>query len=140
MKRNLLLFAIIFLLTSALPCMSSKQKSFGFSTKSVKAAFGERKGCFVVTKCSSGKSWYFNKKECLEKLPPCSTFKIWNALIGLSNGKISSADEPFYKWDGITRQVPSWNKDLTLKEAFQASCVPAFQQLAREIGQKTMKT
>jgi beta-lactamase class D len=68
-----------------------------------------------------------------------STFKIWNTLIGLENGIISSAEDAFYKWDGETRSIPEWNKDLTLKEAFQGSCVPAFQNLARKIGPQRMR-
>ena len=55
-----------------------------------------------------------------ERMAPCSTFKIWNALIGLESGIIASADEAFYRWDGQTRAIPAWNKNLTLKEAFQA--------------------
>ena len=70
---------------------------------------------------------------------PCSTFKIWNTLIGLETGAIKSADQAFYKWDGETRAVSEWNRNLTLKEAFQASCVPAFQNLARTIGSVKMQ-
>ena len=60
-------------------------------------------------------------------------------MIGLEDHFITSPDEPFYHWDGIARSFPSWNKDLTLKEAFQVSCVPAFQNLARQIGQEHMQ-
>jgi hypothetical protein len=35
--------------------------------------------------------------------------------------------------------VPADRNDLTLKEAFQASCVPAFQNLARTIGPVKMQ-
>ena len=72
-------------------------------------------------------------------MPPCSTFKIWNTLIGLENGLISATDDEFYKWDGKKRFLPEWNKDLTLKEAFRVSCVPAFQNLARKIGPGIMQ-
>jgi len=72
-------------------------------------------------------------------LPPCSTFKIVNALIGLETGIISSPDEHFYRWDGVERSLTAWNRDLTLKEAFDASCVPAFQNLARKIGPERMQ-
>jgi beta-lactamase class D len=81
----------------------------------------------------------FNPETARKKLPPCSTFKIWNTLIGLENGIISSPEEAFYKWDGEVRFIPDWNKDMTLKESFRVSCVPAFQNLARKIGAEKMR-
>lgn len=103
-------------------------------------AFGDLKGSLVLIDCSSGYTTTFGPSSSTVQLPPCSTFKIVNALIGLETGIISSSDEQFYKWDGIERPIPSWNHDLTLLEAFQASCVPAFQALARQVGQDRMKS
>ena len=101
--------------------------------------FAGREGAFVLIECSSGKVTTFNPQLAMRPFPPCSTFKIWNALIGLENRAITSPDENFYRWDGIERSFPSWNKNLTLKEAFQVSCVPAFQNLARQIGKERMQ-
>ena len=102
-------------------------------------AFAGREGALVVIDCSSGAVSDFRPNAAAKRLAPCSTFKIWNTLIGLESGIITSADEAFYRWDGQTRAIPAWNKDLTLKEAFQASCVPAFQDLARQIGPERMQ-
>ena len=57
----------------------------------------------------------------------------------LVNRGISSPEEAFYKWDRAIRFIPEWNKDMTLKEAFRVSCVPAFQNLARKIGPERMQ-
>ncbi len=73
------------------------------------------------------------------RLSPCSTFKIYNTLIGLELGLIKGADGPWYKWDGTNRQIEGWNRDLTLREAFRVSAVPAYQILARQIGAERMK-
>jgi len=73
------------------------------------------------------------------RLSPCSTFKIYNTLIGLELGLIKRADEKWYKWDGLKRDIEGWNRDLTLREAFRVSAVPAFQILARRIGEGRMK-
>ncbi len=73
------------------------------------------------------------------RLSPCSTFKIYNTLIGLELGLIKGADEPWYKWDGVNRDIEGWNQDLTLREAFRVSAVPAYQILAREIGELRME-
>ena len=48
-------------------------------------------------------------------------------------------DGPFWKWDGKKRESEAWNKDQTLRSAFAVSCVPAFQNLARNIGQNRMQ-
>ena len=105
----------------------------------VSNAFAGRRGAFVVIDCASGAISDFNPDASSEKLAPCSTFKIWNTLIGVENGVIVSAEADFYKWDGETRSIMEWNKDLSLKEAFVASCVPAFQSLARKIGSVGMQ-
>lgn len=73
------------------------------------------------------------------RLSPCSTFKIYNTLIGLELGLIKGADVPWYKWDGVKRFLNGWNQDLTLREAFRVSAVPAYQELAREIGTERMR-
>jgi len=75
---------------------------------------------------------------------PASTFKIVNALIGLETGKIVN-EKMLIKWDGVIRRYPNgdtattWNKDLTADEAFKASAIPYFQEVARRIGKDTMQ-
>lgn len=73
------------------------------------------------------------------RLPLCSTFKIYNTLMGLELGLIKDPDAPWYKWDGVHRDIDDWNRDLTLREAFRVSAVPAYQILARQIGSERMK-
>ena len=72
-------------------------------------------------------------------LAPCSTFKIYNTLIGLELGLIKGPDDPWYKWDGVKRSIDGWNQDLTLREAIRVSAVPAYQILARQIGPERME-
>ncbi len=99
----------------------------------------DRVGACVFVDCISGDMISPNPTEAAGRLTPCSTFKIWNTLIGVECGIISAPEEPFYKWDGETRFIPDWNRDLTLKEAFRVSCVPAFQNLAVKIGKDNMQ-
>jgi beta-lactamase class D len=96
-------------------------------------------GVLVVMDCSSGQTKIHRPELVDVRLPPCSTFKILNTLVGLETGLVESAEEPFYQWDGVERSFPAWNQDLSLREAFQASCVPAFQKLARQIGSERMQ-
>ncbi len=93
----------------------------------------------VVFDRSIGDVNYVNQSQCERKLAPCSTFKIFNTLIGLELGLLPGSDDPWYTWDGITRDFEAWNTDLTLRQAFRVSCVPAFQGLARQIGSARMQ-
>ncbi|NCI48583.1 class D beta-lactamase [Sediminibacterium roseum] len=75
---------------------------------------------------------------------PASTFKIVNTLIGLETGKIVN-EQMVIPWDGVVRVFPggdtakSWNKDLTMEQAFKASAVPYYQEVARRIGRENMQ-
>ncbi len=75
---------------------------------------------------------------------PASTFKIANSLIGIETGRIVN-EKMIIKWDGVVRPFPmgdstkSWNKDLTMEEAFKRSALPYYQEVARRIGKDTMQ-
>lgn len=67
---------------------------------------------------------------------PASTFKIPNSIIGLETGILN--ENAVFKWDGKKRAFKIWEQDLKLQKAFQYSCVPCYQELARQIGKKRM--
>ena len=75
---------------------------------------------------------------------PASTFKIVNSLVGLETGRVSD-EKMVIKWDGVVRNFPggdsskSWNRDLTMSQAFEYSAVPYYQEVARRIGKDTMQ-
>jgi len=94
---------------------------------------------FLMVNRSSGEVINADSALSAVRFSPCSTFKIYNTLIGLELGLIQDADAPWYKWDGVQRYLEAWNHDLTLREAFRVSAVPAFQILARQIGNERMK-
>ncbi|WP_448031257.1 penicillin-binding transpeptidase domain-containing protein [Bradyrhizobium liaoningense] len=70
---------------------------------------------------------------------PASTFKIPNALIALETGVVADPDKDMFPWDGVKRSIEAWNKDHTLRSAIAVSAVPAFQEIARRIGQERMQ-
>jgi len=74
-----------------------------------------------------------------EALLPASTFKIPNSLIALETGVVSDPDRDVFKWDGVTRAFPAWNKDHTLRSAIAASAVPVYQEIARRFGEVRMQ-
>lgn len=100
----------------------------------IKEVMKEKSGAMIIIDCASGEITDIEPEASGKRLPPCSTFKIWNALIAIEEGLLTGAGELFYQWDGTERSIAAWNHDLNLRDAFQASCVPAFQDLARRIG------
>lgn len=105
----------------------------------LKQAFEGRPGAFVLIDSASGETFLSDPAACAEKLAPCSTFKIWNSAIGLETGLVGDSDALFWKWDGEQRGIEGWNRDQTLRSAMAASCVPAYQALARKIGAERMQ-
>ena len=69
---------------------------------------------------------------------PASTFKIPNSMIALELG-IMTDDSTLILWDGQPKYLKSWERDLYFREAFHYSCVPCYQEIAREIGVERMK-
>jgi beta-lactamase class D len=41
-------------------------------------------------------------------------------------------------WDGVRREVPAWNSDLSMNEAFRASAVWYFVEIARQNGREAL--
>lgn len=69
---------------------------------------------------------------------PASTFKIPHSIIALETNVITDP-ETILPWDGEKRDMHIWERDMSFQEAFRTSCVPCFQQIAREIGEERMK-
>jgi beta-lactamase class D len=135
MKRNTAILLCVILGTT----LSTSCRTFRIQDSTAKKAFGDLGGTLVVIEYSSGRMTTYQPEVAKIPLPPCSTFKIVNALIGLETGIVASPEEQFYRWDGVERSFAAWNRDLTFREAFEASCVPAFQNLARKIGSERMQ-
>lgn len=72
-------------------------------------------------------------KHCKKGYLPASTFKIANSIIALETGVVEDLNTMFY-WDGEPRRLSVWEKDLNFHDAFHASCVLCFQEIARNIG------
>jgi len=133
--RSVVSFLLAAVLLSA--CSSNNVKQ----DKRLKKYFDENKveGCFAIMDNASGKFTVHNLARYRDSsYLPASTFKIVNSLIGLQTGKIVN-DSMVIKWDGVTRRVADWNKDLTMYEAFRVSSVYYYQEVARRIGKDTMQ-
>ncbi|GGF73917.1 class D beta-lactamase [Wenyingzhuangia marina] len=68
---------------------------------------------------------------------PASTYKIPHSIIALET-KVVENDSTLFKWNGEKRAYKVWEQDLILRDAFQYSCVPCYQEIANKIGEKRM--
>lgn len=103
------------------------------TTRDLSEFFGGREGCFVLYDPQSDSYLRHNPKGCTDRFSPCSTFKIPNTVIALHTG-VASGPEFSLAWDGVRRGGPSWDRDQTLRSAFQGSVVWFYQELARRVG------
>jgi beta-lactamase class D len=110
-----------------------------WAEEKMREVFGQTNGAFILRDCATGAELVLGEAQGDVGFAPCSTFKIWSSLIGLEEAIIQGPDEPFWKWDGVERNLPGWNEDRTWREAFAVSCVPAFQSLVRKIGPERMQ-
>ncbi len=89
----------------------------------------------LVIESLDGKTKHQYNVNDQQRFVPASTFKIPNTLIILEEGLIKDSSEVI-KWDGKEREYAPWNKDQTLKTAFQYSCVWCYQRYAIKVGDK----
>lgn len=94
-------------------------------------------GSIIIAELN-GNLWQHHPQRNQTTFPTASTFKIMNALIALETGVISN-ELAVLTWDGISRAIPTWNRDLNLREAFKISAVWFYQVLARRIGYERMQ-
>jgi beta-lactamase class D len=105
--------------------------------KVVQENFGDFKGCFLLRDLASSETFRWGDR-CDAALPPCSTFKVVNALVGLETGVLQSEDSLF-RWDGSEQPFRSWAQDHTLTSAFRHSVLWYFQRVALAVGKERME-
>jgi bla regulator protein BlaR1 len=95
-------------------------------------------GCFVLYDMKTHAVTRYNQKRAAIPKPPCSTFKIFNALIGLQTGVLQDENTTF-KWDGTPQYLKVWEHDQTLASAVKYSVVWYFQRVAAQVGPVRMQ-
>jgi beta-lactamase class D len=132
MKTTKYLFIFLLLI-----CGCKQQEKKGYETDFNKY-FNKYKGAFILYDFNNRYYIRHNDEQCKKRFSPCSTFKIPNSLIGLETGVIPNENFTL-KWDGVKREIDSWNRDHNLKSAIQNSVVWYYQEVARRIGEARMK-
>ena len=133
-KSSFLTFLLIPLNFTISPAQSDMETRDDF-----KKIFDDYKvqGSFVLYDRKNEKYIVCNQGQFKKAYVPASTFKICNSLIALETNAVKDENVVF-KWDGVDRSNPEWNKDQSLREAFANSTVWYYQELARRIGGRRM--
>ncbi len=75
---------------------------------------------------------YGSNGVCMTPLPPCSTFKVPNSLIGLELGIVTPTT--VFKWDGKPEPIKAWETDADMRKALKESMVWWYQRVAAQVG------
>ncbi len=115
------------------------EKEFGTLTQAKLAQdFKGYQTAFVLLDTKTGHYLRYNPQLCDERLSPCSTFKIFNSMVGLETGVLKDENHPM-TWDGTKHELDTWNRDQTLQTAMTNSVVWYYQKEAAAVGEERMK-
>lgn len=95
-------------------------------------------GTFVLLDETRGELRGHNRERAEQRFVPASSFKIANALIGLSLGAVRSVDELIPYTGDANPFMREWLEPMGLRGGMKVSNVPLYQELARRIGLQRM--
>jgi beta-lactamase class D len=91
-------------------------------------------GCFILYDLKAEKQLIrYGGDRCAERVPASSTFKVPLALMAFDKGVLKD-ESHLIKWDGVDREIPSWNKDQTAASWMRESVVWYSQALTPKLG------
>ena len=101
--------------------------------------FQGKDGCFLLDDMKANRIVYrFNEKRCALRFAPCSTFKVPLSLMALDKGVLRDETTTF-KWDGVDRGNPSWNRDTSAADWIKYSVVWYSQRITPRLGPEAVK-
>jgi beta-lactamase class D len=133
MPCRLIRLAVLALVAAAMPAWTSGP---------LDAVFAGREAAFVVEPAGPGEAVVHNAGMAEQRLPPFSTFKIWNALIALQTGAMPDQHVRL-DWDAKRYPLPDWaegwKRPHDMESAFSVSAVWYFREVAGRIGPERMR-
>lgn len=96
--------------------------------------FHDKDGCFVLYDLKANKVAYrYNPARCGLRVSPCSTFKVALAVMAFDRGILKDENTTF-KWDGVDRGSPGWNRDTSAADWIKYSVVWFSQRITPQLG------
>lgn len=141
----ILIIAIFLVLLPTLPTYARGQERYDFHEKDkdityidLSSEFNEYKGSFVLYDSNNDAWTIYNKNAALEQITPNSTYKIYDALLGLESG-IITPEQSRMKWNGEDYPFDAWESDQDLNSAMHSSVNWYFQNIDNIIGMDNVK-
>jgi beta-lactamase class D len=142
-RRNRAVGALLFFsLFSACSGPGGKGPALRINGDALDAAIDNQLGgldtCVALADAGSGHILYQygHADVCDAPLPPCATFEIAGALVGLEQGVLTPAT--VWKWDGTPQPVKAWQTNADLAKAFADSISWWWGKLAQGVGTQRM--
>lgn len=142
-KSSFFLIGITILLFSAVPFLSTyaadddqfhwDHAGSHISYPDLSSCFGEYDGCFVLYEPDTDTWEIYRPEQATQRKSPDSTYKIYDALIGLEEEIITPEDSRM-TWDQTVYPFEAWNTDQDLQSALTASVNWYFQSVDAQIG------
>ena len=101
--------------------------------------FGDYTGSFVLYDQSADRWNIYNMDHASTRVSPNSTYKIYDALLGLESGIITPEHSTF-TWNGETYPFHSWEADQDLTSAIHNSVNWYFQAIDSQAGFEAVRT
>lgn len=117
-------------------CIEISQENTIKNEVDLSSYFGGLSGTAIFLD-KSGNYTIYNKAVSELPVSPHSTFKIISTLAAFEYDVVTPS-QSVIAWDGTKWKIESWNKDLTITEAFQNSCVWYYRKLIDKIGKEKM--
>lgn len=143
---SILIVTIIFVLLPFLPTYASEQERYAFHEEGtnitymdLSSKFNEYKGSFVLYDSNSSTWTIYNKEAALERITPNSTYKIYDALLGLESG-IITPEHSKMTWNGEDYPFDAWESDQDLRSAMHSSVNWYFQTIDNIAGMNNVKS
>lgn len=97
--------------------------------------FGAYNGSFVLYDQTADSWSIYNPNRAVLRVSPDSTYKIYNALMGLEEN-IITPDHSLINWDQTVYPFDAWNADQTLSSAMISSVNWYFQSIDQQLGKE----
>ena len=129
-----------------LSAYASDQTGYHFDTTeknitqlNLSSNFGDYTGSFVLYDQSADKWNIYNMEHASTRVSPNSTYKIYDALLGLESGIITPEHSTF-TWNGEPYPFNSWEADQDLTSAMHNSVNWYFQAIDSQAGFEAVRT
>lgn len=142
----ILIIAVFLVLLPVLPTYTRGPERYDFHEEDkdityidLSSAFNECKGSFVLYDSNKDAWTIYNKNAALEQITPNSTYKIYDALLGLESG-IITPEHSKMTWNVEDYPFDAWESDQDLSSAMHSSVNWYFQNIDNIAGMDNIRS